>query len=137
VPLLVVGAYVKQVTPQGGYISGACPGGNCQGHEKPPYVHDFGSVLNFIEAVFGLGEISPQYHYADYLAPDAPNSPGCTPTLCPYGLFDFFNFSQGPRKPVWIQGYQYNTSCFLNPSSTACFGSNYPADPDNDAIDND
>jgi hypothetical protein len=137
VPLLVVGAYLKQVTAQGGYISGT-PG---QGGEVPPYVHDFGSILNFIEYAFGqggnplggTGGISPQYFYADWLAPDGPNTPGCTRQQCPYGLSDFFNFSQLPRNPTYIPGYKYNTSCFLNPQS--CFGANYPADPDDDVID--
>jgi hypothetical protein len=129
VPLLVAGAYVKQVTPQGGYISGSCAVGVAPCQPAVPFVHDFGSILNFIEAVFGLGEISPSYHYADYLAPDAPNSPKCSPTLCPYGLSDFFDFSQTARSPILIKGYKYNTSCFLNPSS--CFA-NYPAAPDDD-----
>jgi len=140
VPLLVFGAYVKQQTSTGGYISGACPNGNCQNQEKPPFVHDFGSILNFIEKVFGLGEISPGYHYADYLAPDAPNSPGCTPQLCPYGLSDFFNFAPPtPRSFSLIRGAKYDTSCFLSPTSAAapsCFGATYaPSDPDDDLID--
>ena len=138
VPLLAVGAYVKQVTPQGGYISGT-PG---QGGEIQRYVHDFGSILNFIEYAFGTGGNplggqggiagTTDYPVADWLAPDGPNTPGCSKTLCPYGLSDFFNFSQTPRNPIWIKGYKYNTGCFLNP--TSCF-SNYPAEPDNDATD--
>jgi len=127
VPLLVVGAYVKQVTPQGGYISGT----PSQGGEVPPYVHDFGSILNFIEYTFGLGEISPKYHYSDFLAPDAPFSCG-NQTECPYSLSDFFNFNQTARNPIYIQGYKYNTSCFLNP--TSCFAT-YPSDPDDDLLD--
>lgn len=134
VPLLVVSPYVKLTNGQPGYISGACPGGNCQGQEVPPHVHDFGSILNFIEAVFGLGDISPSYRYADYLAPDAPNSPGCTLKLCPYGLYDFFDFGQTPRTFSVIKGAKYDTGCFLNPGT--CFP-NYPQDPDDDAINND
>lgn len=57
VPLLVVGPYVKQSNSSGGYISGACPAGNCQGQEVPPYVHDLGSILNFIEYAFGTGGV--------------------------------------------------------------------------------
>jgi phospholipase C len=66
VPLLVVSAYAKQ-----GYISGKLP---TQG-ENPPYIHDFGSILNFIEYVFGIngnpmGTIGDsQYPYADFFAP--------------------------------------------------------------------
>jgi phospholipase C len=126
VPLLVVGAYVKQVTPQGGYISGT----PSQGGEKPPYVHDFGSILNFIEYVFGLGDISPTYHYADYWAPDAPNNPNCVG--CIYSLSDFFNFGQTARPFALIQGAKYDTGAFLNPTN---FFPNYPEDPDDDAID--
>jgi len=81
VPLLVVSAY--NYRPQGstGYISGACVApGNCP-NDKAPYVHDFGSLLNFIEYAFGTGGnplggqatcgIGPcTYPYADYFAPD-------------------------------------------------------------------
>jgi Phosphoesterase family len=137
VPLLVVGAYVNQVTPQGGYISGT-PG---QGGEVQRYVHDFGSILNFIEYAFGTGGNplggqggiagTTDYPLADWLAPDGPNA-GCNPQQCPYGLSDFFSFGHAPRNPVWIKGYLYNTGCFLNP--TSCFA-NYPAEPDNDSTD--
>jgi hypothetical protein len=56
VPLLVVSAYAKQ-----GYISGALPSPG----KTAPYVHDFGSILNFVEYAFGqngqsIGDISPQ-----------------------------------------------------------------------------
>ncbi len=136
VPLLVVGAYAKQ-----GYISGACPGGNCSGHETPPYVHDFGSILNFIEYAFGqngshlgdpggIGGIN--YPAADWLAPDGPNAPNCQ--SCLYSLSDFFDFTHGARLFNLIQGAKYGTNCFLNP--TSCFA-NYPSDPDDDLIDND
>jgi hypothetical protein len=37
-----------------------------------------------------------------------------------------------PRTFSLIQGARYDTGCFLNPGS--CFA-NYPADPDDDAID--
>jgi len=75
VPLLVVGAYTKQVTHQGGYISGPQNNFTCPNY----YCHDFGSILNFIEYAFGTGGnplgfpggISGlNYPYADYLALD-------------------------------------------------------------------
>jgi hypothetical protein len=143
VPLLVVSPYVKLTNGQPGYISGACPGGNCQNQEKPPYVHDFGSILNFIEYAFGTGGnplggtggISPSYFYADWLAPDGPNNPAlCSPQQCPYGLFDFFNFGQTPRPFSRILGAKYDTGSFLNPGA---YFPNYPADPDDDAINDD
>jgi hypothetical protein len=90
----VVGAYAGTYKNGNwsGYISGACPGGNCQNQEKPPYVHDFGSILNFIEYVFGqngkhLGDPGgiggsnnngTSYPYADWFAPDGPNGLAAT-----------------------------------------------------------
>jgi phospholipase C len=67
VPLLVVSPY----TPAG-YVS------NKQ--------HDFGSILRFVETVFGLGRIPPGT-FADARADD---------------LMDFFNFSKAPRPFVPI-----------------------------------
>jgi len=119
VPLLVVSAYA---TP--GYVSG---GGVyppvCQGNT---YCHYFGSILNFIEHVFALGEISPDYHYADHYVMDAQTSPPNN-----YSLYDFFNgFSQtypfqsiGPLK--------YPEDCFHHPTHSNCFPV-FPLDPDND-----
>ena len=46
VPLLVVSQYTQN------YISGAMING--QPNENPPYVHDFGSILGFVEAAFNL-----------------------------------------------------------------------------------
>jgi len=147
VPLLVVGAYAGTYNNGwSGYISGACPGGNCQGQEKPPFVHDFGSILNFIEYAFGqngkhLGDPGgiggsnnngTNYPYADWFAPDGPNGPNCQ--NCTYSLSDFFHFDKTPRTFSVIQGAKYDTSCFLNPGT--CFP-NYPADPDDDAINDD
>jgi phospholipase C len=126
VPLLVVSAW----TPQG-YVSGS------PSQAVQPYVHDFGSILNFTEWAFGksqtsIGEISPNYHYADFLAPDAPFSDN---NITQYSLSDFFvSFSNQPRPFTQIIGWKYDTSCFLNPKS--CFA-DYPMDPDNDATDND
>jgi phospholipase C len=134
VPLLVVSAYAKQA-----YVSGACVApGNCP-NEKAPFIHDFGSILNFIEWVFGnnqlpIGEISPQYHYADFFAPDAPNSPGCNPTLCKYSLKDFFDFST--QRLFTKLPQPIKTVCFINPSDPTCFGVGFiPSDPDADNVD--
>jgi phospholipase C len=66
VPLIVVSPYAR---PQ--YIS----------HE----IYDFGSILKFVETVFGL----PSLGYADSYAPD--------------NLSDCFNFAQGPLKFITIQ----------------------------------
>jgi phospholipase C len=146
VPLMVVSAYNYRPAGSTGYISGACVApGNCP-NEKAPYVHDFGSILNFIEWTFGQNQqplgapygIGPQqYPYADYFAPDAPNSPGCNPTLCPYSLHDFFDFSGGASTFTPItKKVNYKTQCFLTPSIPSCFGSTFtPADPDDDAVD--
>lgn len=133
VPLLVVGAYTHQTCTYNsnpncyGYISGTA----AQGGEKPPYVHDFGSILNFVEYVFGLGEISPNYHYADFWAPDGPNNPNCGG--CIYSLSDFFNFgSQHPFTP--ILGAKYPTNYFYS-SNPGQYFPTYPSDPDDDLID--
>jgi len=120
VPLLVVSAY----TPAG-YVSGKLPSPG----ETFPYVHDFGSILAFIENNFGLGigKINPQYPFADNFAPDGVG--GNIP------LADFFSISRSqPRTfesitiPTAWQGYDANY--FLNYSGPIM-------DPDNDAIDND
>jgi hypothetical protein len=136
VPLLVVSAYAKP-----GYISGPCgqPGQTKCPNTNPPYVHDFGSILNFIEWALGQNQqflhftgqlsgtgISPSYPYADVLAPDYnPNDPKS------YSLSDFFDFTtkhafQFISLPP---GYtQYTASWFENFNGT-------PTDPDDDAID--
>jgi phospholipase C len=128
VPLLVVSAYSKQ-----GYISGALPSpGKVQ-----PYIHDFGSILNFIEYAFGqiggtLGYVYPTYQYADYYAPDGPNT--CSPSVCPYSLSDFFaGFSNANPFTPFTQGINYQTECFITPKIKSCFGSGFaPSDPDGD-----
>jgi phospholipase C len=135
VPLLVVSAY----TPKG-YISGTCVApGNCP-NETPPYIHDFGSILNFIEYAFGtggnsLGEISPNYHYADYFAPDGPivckaNCPH------PYSLSDFFPSFTSPRTFTPLTA-PFTTECFIVPNKQNCNGENFtgPEDPDADDVD--
>ena len=129
VPLLVVSAYANQH-----YVSGACgitgyP--NCP-NEQQPYIHDFGSILAYIEYVFGTGEINPSYHYADYYAPDGPNNPQCGQSCTP--LADFFGSTYYPF--TQIQHAKYPPTCFTqDPNSSSCFGSGYPSDPDDDEID--
>jgi hypothetical protein len=143
VPLLVVSAYNKHTTngQQGftGYISGACQSpGNCQ-NQRPPFIHDFGSILNFVEYAFGqIGEVYPAYHYADWLARDGPNNPTvCSRLLCPYGLSDFFYFGQTPTTfqtivlPPVLNGY--NAEYFENLGTHP--GDPPPQDPDDDLID--
>jgi phospholipase C len=127
VPFLVVSAY----TPAG-YVSGSPK----QGGEVLPYIHDFGSILNFIEHAFGHGGSSIgtigdlNYPYADYFAPDSPTS-GCPPSTCPYSLSDFFNFAN-PRPFMPITGAKYADDYFINAAKHL---SNFPMDPDNDAND--
>jgi Phosphoesterase family len=118
VPLLVVSAYTG--TSTAGYISGPCQSsGNCQ-NNKAPYQHDFGSILNFIEYAFGLpqGGISPNlnWSYDDFWAPDYYFNGSCQGNqhLCPYGLSDFFNFSQAPRPFKRIEPITYQPSDFVN-----------------------
>jgi phospholipase C len=133
VPLLVVSTYAK---PQ--HISGACgvygtppcPSNNYQ----TGLVHDFGSILGYIEYVFCNSncEINPDYHDADYYAPDG--SFECS--VCAYPLADFFGTTPIPF--TYIQGAKYPPSCFTqDANSPTCFGSGYPSDPDDDEIDAD
>lgn len=137
VPLLVVGAYTKQVTSTGGYVSGPPSNPSCL---NTNYCHDFGSILQFVEYAFGTGGqflafpkttpwgISPSYPYADYWAMDGP----ITCTGCNYSLSDFFNFSQGNFHAFQtVIGTKYSAACFHN--AAQCFGSSYPQDPDDDA----
>jgi hypothetical protein len=124
VPLLVVGAYVIP-----GYISG---GGVFPPSCAPPntYCHDFGSILNFIEYVFGKSTIgNPNWPYADSFVMDT------NPPQNPYSLYDFFNFGQTPQWPT-INGAKYGPNCFHSPGGAGCFGA-YPVDPDNDASESD
>jgi hypothetical protein len=70
------------------------------------------------------------------LAPDARFS--CQPTKCPdpWSLADFFiPFKNQARAFTKIIGAKYPTSCFVSVAGAqSCFTS-YPADPDNDAIE--
>jgi hypothetical protein len=130
VPLLVVSAYTKP-----SYISGVCGvnGNPACPNEQPQFVHDFGSILGYIEYVFGTGEINPTYHYADFYAPDGQDE--CGAQNCPYPLSDFFGTVGIPFTP--ITGAKYPPSCFLD-DPQSCFGSEgYPSDPDDDEIDAD
>ena len=128
VPLLVVSAYAKQ-----GYISGACQPGSCP-NELQQYIHDVGSILNFIEYAFGTGgEISPNYHYADYFAPDGPVVCG-TKCPLPYSLADFFDFTKQRTFTNFTAGLK-PTQCFLTPTMRGCFANFTPTDPDADGVD--
>jgi len=119
VPLLVVSAY----TPKG-YISGRCAASGNSGctNDQAPYQHDFGSILNFVEYVFGLpqGGISgtgPSWNFDDYWAPDYYANGSCNNSqqLCPYGLSDFFNFAAPPAAFTAIPALTHHTAeDFLN-----------------------
>ena len=106
------------------------------GRWKEHVLHNFGSILNFTEYVFGLGEIDPYgYHYADYWAPDGPHV--CTTCQYTYSLADFFNFSQSPTTfttiPLPSVLKNYNAEWFED------FGTHQgdppPSDPDDDAVE--
>ncbi|MGD0987410.1 MAG: alkaline phosphatase family protein [Candidatus Sulfotelmatobacter sp.] len=128
VPLLVVSAY----SPHKGYVSGPAANNGvaaCPITPSSRYCHDFGSILNFVEYVFGtggksLGEIYPAYHYADYYALDGPNNSTCKPNICPYSLSDFFNFALAPAAFTPITT-PYNADYFINYTGK-------PEDPDDD-----
>jgi len=121
-----------------------CPNFGVNGNKK--YVHDFGSILNFIEYAFGqnkhplgwpYGISAVQgWPYADYFAPDYnPQQQGS------YSLSDFFIYSQPNPQPIpfrQVLGAKYGETCFHQPDQTGCFpNSYYPIDPDNDAIESD
>jgi len=82
-------------------------------YTKPAYVshvnHDFGSILKFVEAVFGLGEIDPSVGYADSRSDD---------------LSDCFDFSQTPLVFTPIPAAK-DAEFFLNDESS-------PTPPDDD-----
>jgi phospholipase C len=126
VPFLVISAY----TPAG-YVSGdtRTPGGG----EVAPYIHDFGSILAFIENNFfgqtQIGGINAQnnYKFADAFAPELRTTPPTIP------LADFFC-----NAPCTVQTFRqisvapgtWQTIDFINDTGP-------DTDPDNDAIDND
>jgi phospholipase C len=72
-------------------------------------VHDFGSILKFIEVVFSLPTIDPAVGYADSRADD---------------LFDCFDFNQNPL-PFTLVAAPRDAQYFLNDKSP-------PVGPDND-----
>jgi hypothetical protein len=81
-----------------------------QGGEVPPYIHDSGSIRNFVKYAFsgfGLtqGGIGPlEWPSDDYWAPDCYLSGNCHRTDCLHSFFDFLDFraSPGPFVPVTI-----------------------------------
>jgi hypothetical protein len=101
VPLLVVSAYTGMLNPGGtysGYVSGNTI---TQGGEVFPYIHDFGSILAFIENNFfgpsQIGQINPQYTFADAFAPDYRAQPLNIP------LADFFGLTTPrPYTPITV-----------------------------------
>ena len=110
VPLLVVSPYVNGGNSSGGYISGT----TSQGGETHPYIHDFGSILGYVEYTFtlppydgssntcgiaGVATNGCDYPFADYFALDGPHEcqSGCGSTWGGYPLSDFF--SQGITIP--------------------------------------
>jgi hypothetical protein len=125
VPLLVVSAYSKP-----GYISGPVSNPQCATNT---YCHDFGSILNFVEYVFGppgqhlggTGGISPSYNYADALVQDMGTPPNN------YSLYDFFDFTQF-HNFTKITGAKYPTISFV---PTVTYFQPYPMDTDDDATD--
>lgn len=98
------------------YISGTTR----QGGEVVPYVHDFGSILNFTQYVFsgngvtqgGIGP--PEWPFDDYWAPDSYLSGNCLESACPYSLFDFFQFKARPRSFVSIQIRHHKEEDFID-----------------------
>ncbi len=149
VPMLVVSQYTQN------YISGLTNASHQTVNEKPPYVHDFGSILGFIEKAFSLppynnsqntcgiaGASDPvngcQYPFADYYAPDGPFECSQTGVSCNngaqaypgYPLFDFFNLST-PRAFMNIPSAYYPPDCFTNPTQKGCFPS-FPTYPDDE-----
>jgi phospholipase C len=123
VPLLVVSAYTGVPNGDGTYkpyISGACgaTGQPSCPNLNAPFVHDFGSILAFIEWNFigqsAIGTIGQGYKFADAYAPELPNS---IPLLDFFPLTTprtFFPISAPPPYNVnYFQNYFTN-----NPSQT-------------------
>jgi phospholipase C len=116
VPLLVVSAYtgILQNGTYSPYISGACgvTGQPSCPNNVAPYVHDFGSILAFIEWNFlgrnAIGTIDPPYPFADFYAPEWQQGSGTVP------LLDFFTLTS-PRQFVQIDvPSQYDVNYFQN-----------------------
>jgi phospholipase C len=127
VPLLVVSPY----TPN--YVSGACGSGepNQCPHFGPPsdqyqYVHDFGSILAYIEWNFGFNPpfIAAPY-YADYNAPEWGPQHNNVP------LSDFFPLPVGQGLPFTYIKTPNDYTCFQNhiKSKTCALDSSWVAGP--------
>jgi len=148
VPLLIVSPYTSA-----GYISGPTDTNHHTVNENPPYVHDFGSILGFIEAAFNLppydsngnggnkcgieftADPGCNYPYADYFAPDGAfecANGACGPNWGGYPLADFFNLATPRTTFVPITGAKYGPTCFTNPTQVGCFPDSYPQEPDDD-----
>ena len=132
VPFLVISAYMAPVIqgpPPQGYVSGdtRTPGGG----EQAPYIHDFGSILAFIEYNFlgpsKIGQINPNYQFADAYAQEWISPLHAIP------LADFFCTAPCPYQPfrqISVPSGSMQAGDFINDTGP-------DSDPDNDAIDND
>jgi phospholipase C len=129
VPFLVVSAYMAAGQGQQGYVSGdtRTPGGG----EVAPYIHDFGSILGFVENNFnlGIGNINSQnqYPFADGFAPERTGNPNAIP------LADFFCSAPcGPQEfqQIPVAAGTWQAINFVQDNSAG-------TDPDDDAADND
>lgn len=124
VPLLVVSAYTGIKNQDGTYspyISGACGGSGQQPcpNNNAPFVHDFGSILAFIEWNFRIqiGTIGQGYQFADNYAPEFVK--GFTP------LLDFFPLTAARPFVQIILPPSYNINYFQN-----YFTNNHSETPD-------
>jgi hypothetical protein len=126
VPFLLVSAFMAPAPSPGPPTQGYVSGNTQTQHEQAPYIHDFGSILAFIEnnwtLGFGQGGINPAYPFADNFAPELPAVP----------LADFFCDNSCPAQPFLsipepVGAWQ--TIDFINDTDTS--------DPDDDVIDND
>jgi phospholipase C len=112
VPLLVVSPYTG-IANQNGTYSGYVSGNTVtQGGEVFPYVHDFGSILAFIEHNFGIqiGTINNpknNYPFADGFAPDEANAN--------IPLSDFFGLNVArPFTPIITNTTAHPVTYFTN-----------------------
>jgi len=129
VPFLVVSAYTG--TLKNGVYSGYVSGKTLTQGETFPYIHDFGSILAFIENNFlgptAIGTINEAYPFADNSAPDLRLQPLHVP------LADFFPLPQNQPRP-----FQAITLPLGSPDANYFINYNGPIeDPDNDVIDSD
>jgi len=114
VPLLVVSPWTgvgNQNTGYSGYVSGNT---QTQG-EVTPYIHDFGSILAFIEHNFSIpiGSINTTYPFADNFAPEWQNGRNIP-------LSDFFGLAtRRPFVPITV-----------SPSHPLSYFTNNPVGPE-------